>query len=60
MVSITSLTQLFPPASYSIVQMVSILHYLNDPRVWELWVYSLLWVMQDLYHQPYVKPYESR
>ena len=26
---------------------------LKDPKLWEFWHnYSLLWVMQDLYHQP--------
>ena len=31
--------------------MIQILHYLKDPKVGELWNISLLWVMQDLYHQ---------
>ena len=25
----------------------------SGPKLWELWVYSLLWVMQDSYHQQY-------
>ena len=33
--------------------MIPILHYLKDPKVGGIMVYSLLWVMQDLYHQPY-------
>ena len=34
--------------------MIEILHYFKDLELWELWlVYSLLWVLQDLYHQPY-------
>ena len=32
--------------------MTYILHYLKTPEPWELWVYSFVWVMQDLYHQP--------
>ena len=35
-----------------VLLMIYILHYLQDPKLWELW-YSFLWVMQDLYHQPY-------
>ena len=27
-------------------------YYLKDPNLWELWAYSLLWVMQDFDHQP--------
>ena len=33
--------------------MIEILHYLKDPKLWDLWyLLNLLWVMQDLYHQP--------
>ena len=28
--------------------MIEILHYLEDPKRWEITVYFLLWVMQDL------------
>ena len=35
--------------------MIEILHYLKDPKLWELYVILLiiLWVMHDLHHQPY-------
>ena len=32
--------------------MIDILRYLKVPKLWELWVYSLLRVMQDFYHHP--------
>ena len=32
--------------------MIKTLHYLKDPRLWEILVYSLLWVLQDVYHEP--------
>ena len=41
-----------PPYNPLIRMMIQILHYLKDPKLLELWVYSLLWVLQDLYHQP--------
>ena len=34
--------------------MIEILHDLKDPKLWEIMVYSFLWVMQGLYHQPYL------
>ena len=34
------------------VLLLIILHYLNDPKLWDLW-YIVLWEMQGLYHQPY-------
>ena len=33
--------------------MIQILNYLKDSKLREVMVYSLLWVMQDLYYQPY-------
>ena len=33
----------------ALLLMINILHCVADPKVWEF----LLWVMQDLYHQPY-------
>ena len=30
--------------------MIEILHFLGDPGLWGITVYSVLWVMQDLYH----------
>ena len=39
--------------TFLILLMIKILHYLKDPKLWELWVYSSLWVMQDFDHQPY-------
>ena len=33
--------------------MDKILHYLKDPKLWELWYIPELWVMQDFVHQPY-------
>ena len=33
--------------------MIYLLHFLKDPKLWELWLCSLLWVMQDFDHQPY-------
>ena len=33
--------------------MIQTLHYLKDPKLWEIMVNSLLWVMQKLYHQLY-------
>ena len=39
-----------------ILLMIYILQYLKDPKLWELWYipyYGLLWLMQDLYHEPY-------
>ena len=27
--------------------MIQILHYLKDPKLWELWHIPYLWVMQD-------------
>ena len=27
-------------------------YYVKDPKLWELSVYSLVWVMPGLYHQP--------
>ena len=33
--------------------MIQILHYLKDPKLWELWYIAGKWVMQDLYHPPY-------
>ena len=35
-----------------ILLLIQILYYLKDPKVWEVGVYSLLWVLQDVYHQP--------
>ena len=51
--------------------MMQILHYLKDPKLWEFVVYSLLWVMQELYiikrssptepktEPHFLKPYEA-
>ena len=33
--------------------MTETLHYLRNAKQWELWLHSLLWVMQDVYHRPY-------
>ena len=40
--------------------MDKILHYLKDPKLWGIMVYSLLWVMQDFVHQPYFGDFGSR
>ena len=32
--------------------IIQTLPYLTDPNLWGILVYSLLWVMQDLYHEP--------
>ena len=34
--------------------MIEILQYLKDPKNMGIMVYCLLWVVQDLYLQPYV------
>ena len=33
--------------------MILILHYLEDPKLWDLWYIPYYGVMQDLHHQPY-------
>ena len=37
----------------ALLWMIEILHYLKDPKTMGVMVYSLLWVMQDFYHQPH-------
>ena len=40
-------------AELGLLLMIYTLHYLKDPKLWELiMVYSLLWAMRDLYHPP--------
>ena len=36
-----------------ILLMIDILHYLKDPKLWELWYIPYYGLLQDLYHQPY-------
>ena len=37
-----------------VLLMLAILHYLKDPKLWELWyIPSYGYVVQGLYHQPY-------
>ena len=47
-------TNIKNPEYIYLLLMIQILHYLKDPKLWELWntmEYSLLWVMQDLYRR---------
>ena len=42
-----------PEQAGDILLMIETLHYLKDPKLWGIMVYSLLWAMQDFYHQPH-------
>ena len=37
---------------HALLLMIYILHYLQDPKTMRIIADSLLWVLQDLYHQP--------
>ena len=41
------------PILKEILFTIEILHYLKDPKLWELWYIPCYeWVMQDIYPQP--------
>ena len=41
------------PCSQAVLLMIAILHYLQDPKLWEIWYTPYSVVMHDVYHQPY-------